>query len=85
MFYTFTYKRCTNIGICYENQLLAFFTADMLLLYVTLSLLRLKEITGIHKPCMPHSNDTRRATECNTTSRPKNHEVFDCPPYSYSF
>ena len=28
------------------------------LLYVTLSHLRSKEINGINKPCIPHSNDT---------------------------
>ena len=28
------------------------------LLYVTLSHLRSKEINGIIKPCIPHSNDT---------------------------
>ena len=32
-------------------------------IYVTLSHLRSKEITGIHKPCMPHSNDSSATTE----------------------
>ena len=31
--------------------------------YVTLSHLRSKEITGIHKPCIPHSNDSSATTE----------------------
>ena len=30
---------------------------------VTLSHLRSKEITGIHKPCIPHSNDSSAITE----------------------
>ena len=34
-----------------------------LLCYVTLSHLRSKEITGIHKPCIPHSNDSSTTTE----------------------
>ena len=33
------------------------------LLNVTLSHLRSKEITGIHKPCIPHSNDSSATTE----------------------
>ena len=32
-------------------------------IYVTLSHLRSKEITGIHKPCIPHSNDFSATTE----------------------
>ena len=32
-------------------------------IYVTLSHLRSKEITGIHKPCIPHSNDSSATTE----------------------
>ena len=31
--------------------------------HVTLSHLRSKEITGIHKPCTPHSNDSSATTE----------------------
>ena len=31
--------------------------------YVTLSHLRSKEITGIHMPCIPHSNDSSATTE----------------------
>ena len=31
---------------------------------VTLSRLRSKEITGIHMPCIPHSNDSSASTEC---------------------
>ena len=31
--------------------------------YVTLLHLRSKEITGIHKPCIPHSNDSNATTE----------------------
>ena len=31
--------------------------------HVTLSHLRSKEITGIHKPCIPHSNDSSATTE----------------------
>ena len=34
--------------------------------YVTLSHLRSKEITGIHKPCIPHSNDSSATTEYKT-------------------
>ena len=30
---------------------------------LTLSHLRSKEITGVHKPCIPHSNDSRAKTE----------------------
>ena len=32
-------------------------------IHVTLSHLRSKEITGIHKPCIPHSNDSSATTE----------------------
>ena len=32
-------------------------------IYVILSHLRSKEITGIHKPCMPNSNDSSATTE----------------------
>ena len=32
-------------------------------MHVTLSHLRSKEITGIHKPCIPHSNDSSATTE----------------------
>ena len=32
-------------------------------MYATLSHLRSKEITGIHKPCIPHSNDSGATTE----------------------
>ena len=38
------------------------FTA-ILMCYVTLSHLRSKEITGMHKPCIPHSNDSSATTE----------------------
>ena len=31
--------------------------------YVTLSHLRSKQITGIHKPCIPHSNDSSATTD----------------------
>ena len=31
----------------------------LMCLYVTLAHLRSKEITGTHKPCIPHSNNSR--------------------------
>ena len=34
------------------------------LVNVTLSHLRSKEITSIHKPCIPHSTDSRATTKC---------------------
>ena len=37
---------------------LDFVTSD-----ITLPHLRSKEITGIHKPCIPHSNDSSATTE----------------------
>ena len=51
-----------------------FCLGSYLYMYVTLSHLRSKEITGIHKPCIPYSNDSSATTEykpgfvfkCNT-------------------
>ena len=37
---------------------------SFIILNVTLSHLRSKEITSIHKPCIPHSTDSRAITKC---------------------
>ena len=45
---------------------------------VTLSHLRSKEITGIHKPCIPHSNDSSATTEYkpDVTRERGGHQVY---------
>ena len=48
-------------------------------LYITLSHLRSKEITGIHKPCIPHSNDSSATTAglySNVTRERGGHQVY---------
>ena len=46
--------------VCY----ISFYRAYLVIIsYVTLSHLRSKEITGIHKPCIPHSNNSSATTE----------------------
>ena len=51
--------------------------------YITLSQLRSKEIAVIHKPCIPHSNDSSGTTEYNavyiqiyTVTRERGEQVY---------
>ena len=50
----------------------------LVITYVTLSYLGSKEITGVHKPCILHSNDSRIQTSLysNVTQECGGHQLY---------
>jgi len=67
---SYTFYELKSIYVHYKHNFSSLSTVGrgtqphfMICTYVTLSHLRSKEITGIHKPCTPHSNDSSATTE----------------------